>query len=76
VKFQVAAAGHGRQFPAMLPGVRPGSVIGHVTNGIAADGIAVVSRQQVTPVGVTVGVGLGALRGSQGSGGVGVFFFA
>ena len=60
----------------MLPGIRPGSVIGHVTNGIAADGIAVVSRQQVAPVGITVGIGLGALRGSQGSGGVGVFLLA
>ena len=60
----------------MLPGIRPCTIIGHVTNGIAADGIAVVSRQQVAPVGITVGIGLGALRGSQVSGGVGVFFFA
>jgi len=54
-----AAAGfaHGRQLAAMLPGIRPRSVVQGVAYGIVGDGFPVIRRQQVPPIGVAVGVG-------------------
>ena len=47
----VAAAGDLRQLPA-LPGVGGAVVAGHVADGIVADRLAVVLRQQVAPAAV------------------------
>ena len=52
-----AALAHGRQLAAMLPGIRPRSVVQGVAYGIVGDGFPVIRRQQVPPIGVAVGVG-------------------
>ena len=54
----IAAAGDLRQLPA-LPGVGGAVVAGHVPDGVMADRLAVVLRQQVAPAAVVdVGAGL------------------
>ena len=54
-----AAAGfaHGRQLTAMLPGIRPRSVVQGVAYGVVGDGLPVERRQQVRPISVAAGVG-------------------
>ena len=52
-----AALAHGRQLTAMLPGMRPCSVVQRIAYGIVGDGFPVERRQQVRPIGVAVGVG-------------------
>ena len=52
-----AALAHGRQLTAMLPGIRPRSVVQWVAYGIVGDGFPVISCQQVRPIGVAIGVG-------------------
>ena len=54
-----AAAGlaHGRQLAAVLPGIRPRSVVQGVAYGIVGDGFPVERRQQVRPIGVAVSIG-------------------
>ena len=54
-----AAAGlaHGRQLTAMLPGIRPRSVVQGVAYGVVGDGFSVERRQQVRPISVAVGIG-------------------
>ena len=49
-----AAAGcaHRRQLTAMLPGIRPRSVVQGVAYGIVGDGFPVICRQQIRPIGV------------------------
>ena len=59
------------QLPPMLPGEGPpGAVIvaGGIADGIVGNGFAIVSRQQVTPACVAVGVGMpSGILGSQRS---------
>ena len=54
-----AAAGlaHGRQLAAVLPGIRPRSVVQGIAYGVVGDGLPVERRQQVRPIGVAVGIG-------------------
>ena len=52
-----AALAHGRQLAAVLPGIRPRSVVQGVAYGVVGDGFPVERRQQVRPIGVAVGVG-------------------
>ena len=52
-----AALAHGRQLTAMLPGIRPRSVVQGVAYGIVGDGFPVIRRQQVRPISVAVGIG-------------------
>ena len=52
-----AALAHGRQLAAMLPGIRPRSVVQGVAYGIVGDGFPVIRRQQVRPISVAVGIG-------------------
>ena len=47
-----AALAHGRQLTAMLPGIRPRSVVQGVAYGIVGDGFPVIRRQQVRPISV------------------------
>ena len=49
-----AAAGfaHGRQLAAMLPGIRPRSVVQGVAYGVVGDGFPVICCQQVRPISV------------------------
>ena len=47
-----AALAHGRQLAAVLPGIRPRSVVQGVAYGIVGDGLPVERRQQVRPIGV------------------------
>ena len=47
-----AALAHGCQLTAMLPGIRPRSVVQGVAYGIVGDGLPVERRQQVRPIGV------------------------
>jgi len=51
-----AALAHGRQLTAMLPGIRPRSVVQGVAYGIVGDGFPVERRQQVRPISVAVGI--------------------
>ena len=52
-----AALAHGRQLTAMLPGIRPRSVVQGVAYGIVGDGFPIERRQQVRPISVAVGIG-------------------
>ena len=54
-----AAAGlaHGRQLAAVLPGIRPRSVVQGDAYGIVGDRFPVIRRQQVRPISVAVGIG-------------------
>lgn len=52
-----AALAHRRQLAAVLPGVRPRSVVQGVAYGVVGDGLPVICCQQVRPIGVAVGVG-------------------
>ena len=52
-----AALAHGCQLTAMLPGIRPRSVVQGVAYGIVGDGFPVERRQQVRPIGVAVSIG-------------------
>lgn len=52
-----AALAHGRQLTAMLPGIRPRSVVQGVAYGVVGDGFPVERRQQVRPISVAVGIG-------------------
>ena len=60
-----AAAGfaHGRQLAAMLPGIRPRAVVQGVAYGVVGDGLPVIRRQQVRPIGVAVGIGAACCPG-------------
>ena len=49
-----AALAHGRQLTAMLPGIRPRSVVQGVAYGVVGDGFPIERRQQVRPIGVAV----------------------
>ena len=71
-----ATGRHAYQLPAMLPGIRPGSVGQGVADAVVSDGLAVVSRQQISPVAVAVGVIDRVLNCAQGAGGVGVLLAA
>ena len=53
-----AALAHRRQLTAVLPGIRPRSVVQGVAYGIVGDGFPVIRRQQVRPISVAVGIGL------------------
>ena len=52
-----AALAHGRQLTAMLPGIRPRSVVQGIAYGVVGDGFPVIRRQQVSPISIAVGVG-------------------
>lgn len=52
-----AALAHGRQLAAVLPGIRPRSVVQGVAYGIVGDRFPVIRRQQVRPISVAVGIG-------------------
>ena len=52
-----AALAHGRQLTAMLPSIRPCSVVQGIAYGVVGDGFPVERRQQVRPIGVAVGIG-------------------
>ena len=52
-----AALAHGRQLAAVLPGIRPRSVVQGIAYGVVGDGLPVERRQQVRPIGVAVGIG-------------------
>ena len=52
-----AALAHGRQLAAVLPGIRPRSVVQGVAYGIVGEGFSVIRRQQVRPISVAVGIG-------------------
>ena len=52
-----AALAHRRQLTAMLPGIRPRSVVQGVAYGVVGDGLPIERRQQVRPIGVAVGIG-------------------
>ena len=67
------AVGHGIQLSAMLPGIRPGAVCQRVADFIIGYGVAIVDRQQVTPVAVVIGIGDGIGGFSQFAGGIAVF---
>lgn len=60
----------------MLPGVGPGAVGEHIANGIAGDGLTVVTRQQIAPGGVAIAVVNGALYGTQSARCVGILLAA
>ena len=62
------AVGHGRKLSAMPPGVRPRAVIQRVANAVISDGFAVIGRQLVAPVAVTVNVIDGIRRRTKGAG--------
>jgi len=62
-----AGLGHARQLPAMLPRVSPRAVIRQVADGVVGQRLAVVSRQQILPRRVAVGVGLGGGGGAEGA---------
>ena len=47
-----AALAHRRQLTAMLPGIRPRSVVQGVAYGVVGDGFPVERRQQVRPIGI------------------------
>ena len=64
VRPGAAARSHRCQLPPVAPGIGAGAVAEHVAYGVAGDGVAVPSRQQVAPVGVAVGIGLGGGGGS------------
>ena len=63
----IAAAGDLPQLPA-LPAVAGAVVAGHVPDGVMADRLAVVLRQQVAPAAVAIGVCLGLQNVAQGTG--------
>ena len=67
----VAAVGDFPQLPA-LPAVAGAVVAGHVPDGVMADRLAVVLRQQVAPAAVAVGVSFGLQNLAQSTGGIGV----
>ena len=67
----VAAVGDFPQLPAH-PGVAGAVVAGHVADGIVADRLTVVLRQQVRPAAVAIGVGFGLQNLAQGTGCIGV----
>ena len=71
-----AAAAHGGQLSALLPGVGPGAIICHISYIVIGNIGTAVLGQQVLPVGVAVGIADGACCRPQGSGGVGVLLFA
>ena len=75
IAIRVAAAGDLRQLPA-LPAVAGAVVACHVPDGVMADGLAVVLRQQVAPAAVAVGVGLGLQNLAQGAGCIGVNYLS
>ena len=52
-----AALAHRRQLAAVLPGIRPRSVVQGVAYGVVGDGLPVERRQQVRPISVAVGIG-------------------
>jgi len=54
-----ASAGHGGQFPAMLPCIGPGTVTEDIANGITGYSATVIGGKQIAPVGIAVAVGLG-----------------
>ena len=56
----------------MLPGIGPLPVAEDIANGIAGDGISIITRKQIAPVGVAIGIGLGGKDTAQDSGGVGI----
>ena len=47
-----AAHAHRRQLAAVLPGIRPRSVVQRVAYGVVGDGFPVIRRQQVRPISV------------------------
>ena len=51
-----ARLGHLLELPAFLPGIRPGTVIGRIANGVVGNGGAVVGGHLVLPVGISIGV--------------------
>ena len=71
VAVGIAAAGDLRQFPA-LPAIAGAVVAGHVADGIVADRLTVVLRQQVAPAAVAIGVCLGLQNVAQSAGCIGV----
>ena len=71
ITIGVAAVGDLRQLPP-LPAVAGAIVAGHVADGVMADRLAVVLRQQVAPAAVAVGVGFGLQNLAQGTGCIGV----
>ena len=60
----------------MFPGVSPGAITEYIANGIAGNGIAIISCQQIAPVGVTIAVADRIQNTAKGSGGVSVFLLA
>ena len=60
----------------MLPGVGPGAVGEHIANGIAGDGLTVVTRQQIAPGGVAIGIGNRINNRAKRSSGVGILLAA
>ena len=69
------AAGHGCQLTAMLPGIGPGTIGSHITNGITGNGFSIPASQQIAPGTVTICVVDGAQHRAQAASGVGIFFF-
>ena len=57
----------------MLPGIGPGAVTEDVANGIAGNGVSVITGKQIAPVGIAVAVGLGGGCAAQSPSGVGIF---
>ena len=55
-------AGHAFQHPPGFPSIRPAIVGQRVADGVVGDGMAIVARQLVLPVGVGIGIGHGLLR--------------
>ena len=48
---------HAHKLPPVLPCISPCAVCERIANGVVGDGSAVVSRQQILPLAVAVGVG-------------------
>ena len=64
--------GHAGKLSAVFPGVRPCAVIQRIAHTVIGDGIAIVSCQQVAPVGITVGIDDGINGGAKCAGSVSV----
>ena len=62
-----AVAGHACQLPSVLPGIGPGAVGGEIADGVVAQGLAVISGEQVAPLAVAVGGGVSKSSPTRGT---------
>ena len=56
------------QLLPVLPGICPGSIAGHITNGVTADGLSIIGSQKILPLVVAIRIINSLLYRSHGSG--------